>query len=105
MSNVYMHQAMLEALFNKTQLMPRLRQEVHNEGSIIELLRNNDIPVPLGVNIIVQLMLRLLGLILVDPVGVEANPVASAAFSDRPLKRPACLLGLPPDAGNGVRLS
>lgn len=51
-------QATLEVLFNKNQVLPRLRELIHECKEDIESIREIGVPVPLAVDAIVQLMLH-----------------------------------------------
>ena len=58
MSNTMQHQATLEVLFNKSQIIPRLQEEVRAQESVLQQIRGAGIPLALGVDILVQLMLH-----------------------------------------------
>lgn len=52
------HQKELERLYNKNQLMPRMRAEFKAEPEIIEHLKANGIPEDFGIDLLVQMALH-----------------------------------------------
>ena len=56
--NKYTAQAQLEILFNKNQLMPRMREEFSTAEGVLDHLRANKIPIKFGIELMVQMALH-----------------------------------------------